>query len=325
MLRGRDGAQLQDGVAVVLQGKPGDVQGLIGVIGGQVILHSDHLNFLGATTRTVSTAEITGIAIPTAHMLNLSGVQEVSFMVDSRHAMGVLSGQMRALANVELVQNGRALISRLSECTLVQWRDVASHTGVVYNELADRVALFASRGGLVSAIGPLLQSGNPDLCRIPCPITDGDNGFWTSVMMKPDPKLVEHADKRRTMRPMVMRWGSANVLTLHETAGSVVMREKGLSASARRLDLESQFNASGYTIIGLQETRREGDRRGRHYYMIGTSASDIGQGGCELWIALKLKPGKNSITVTAQSHRWLAVSVELPNFFCCHRCCTRTT
>ena len=118
------------------------------------------------------------------------------------------------------------------------------------------------------------------------------------------------------MRPMVMRWGSANVLTLHETAGSVVMREKGLSASARRLDLESQFNASGYTIIGLQETRcrREGDRRGRHYCVIGTSASDIGQGGCELSIALKLKPGKNSITVTAQSHRWLAVSVELPNF-----------
>ena len=48
--------------------------------------------------------------------------------------------------------------------------------------------------------------------------------------------------------------------------------------------------------------------------MIGTSASDIGQGGCELWIALKLKPGKNSITVTAQSHRWLAVNVELPKF-----------
>ena len=59
----------------------------------------------------------------------------------------------------------------------MQWRHVASHTGVVYNELADRVALFASRGGLVSAIGPLLQSGNPDLCHIPCPITDGDNGF----------------------------------------------------------------------------------------------------------------------------------------------------
>ena len=38
--------------AVVLQGKPGDVQGLIGVIGGQVILHSDHLHFLGGTTRT---------------------------------------------------------------------------------------------------------------------------------------------------------------------------------------------------------------------------------------------------------------------------------
>ena len=100
-----------------------------------------------------------------------------------------------------------------------------------------------------------------------------------------------------------MRWGSANVLTLHETVGSAVVREKGLSASARRLDLEAQFNASGYRIVGLQETRcrREGDRKGRHYYMIRTAASDIGQGGCELWINLKLKPGKNSITVTAAS------------------------
>ena len=106
----------------------------------------------------MSTAEITGIAFPTAHMLNLSGVQEVSFMFYSRHAMGVLSGQIRALANVKLVQNGRAHISRLSECTLVQWKHVASHTWVVCNELADRVALFANRGGLVSAIGPSLQS-----------------------------------------------------------------------------------------------------------------------------------------------------------------------
>ena len=124
--------------AVLLQGKPGAEQGLIGVVGGQVILHSDHLHFLGANTRTVSTAEITGIAIPAAYLLDLSGLQSISFMVDSRHAVGVLSGQMRALANVELVQNGRALISRLSERTVVQWRHVAAHTGIVYNELADR-------------------------------------------------------------------------------------------------------------------------------------------------------------------------------------------
>ena len=168
MLRGRDGAQLQDVGAVVLQGKPGDVQGLIGVIGGQVTLHSDHLHFLGATTRTVSTAEITGIAIPEAYMLNLRhGLQGVSFI-----------------------------------------------------ELADRVALLASRGGVVSAIGPLLRPINLDVCRIPCPITDEANSFWTRVIMKPDPKLFEHMGKRRTTRPIVMRWGSANVLTLHETVGS---------------------------------------------------------------------------------------------------------
>ena len=42
--------------------------------------------------------------------------------------MGVLSGQIRAHANVELVQNGGALISRLSVCTAVQWWHVVSHT-----------------------------------------------------------------------------------------------------------------------------------------------------------------------------------------------------
>ena len=36
--------------------------------------------------------------------------------------MGVLPGQIRALANEELVQIGRALISRLSECTVMHWR-----------------------------------------------------------------------------------------------------------------------------------------------------------------------------------------------------------
>ena len=149
--------------AVVLQGKPGAEQGLIGVVGGQVVLHRDHLHLLGATTRTVSTAEITGIAVPAAYLRDVCCVQEISFIVDRRHAMGFLSGQMRALANVELVQYGRALISRLSECAAVQWRHVALHTGIVYSELAsDRVAAFASRGGVVSAIGQLPRRETPD-------------------------------------------------------------------------------------------------------------------------------------------------------------------
>ena len=109
-----------------------------------------------------------------------------------------------ALANVELVQNGRALISRLR-------RHVASHTGNVYNELADRVAALASRGGVVSTIGPLPRRETRDASQVPCLVTDEAERFWTSVMMKPDPKLFEHGGKKRTSRPMVMRWGSANV------------------------------------------------------------------------------------------------------------------
>ena len=158
--------------AVVLHGKPGAEQRLIGVVGGQVILNRDHLHFLGATTRTVSTAEITGIAIPAAYLVDVCCGQEIVFMVDSRHAMGVLSGKMRAIANAELVQKGRALISRLSECTVVQWRHVASHAGNVYNELADRVAALASRGAVVSAIGPLPRRETRDASQVPCPVKD---------------------------------------------------------------------------------------------------------------------------------------------------------
>ena len=175
-------------------------------------------------------------------------------MVDSRHAMGVLSGQMRALANAELVQNGRALISCLSGCTVVQWRHVASHTENVYNELADRVAALASRG-IVSAIGPLPRPDTRDASQVPCQVTDEAERFWTSVMMKPDPQLFEQKGKKRTSRPMAMRWGSANVLTLHEGVRSAADREKGLTASARTLDLEAQFNASGYSIVGLQRSQ----------------------------------------------------------------------
>ena len=247
--------------AVVLQGKPGAEQRLIGVMSGQVILNRDHLHFLGATTRTVSTAEITGTAISEAY---LCFVQEIVFMVDSRHAMGVLSRKMRAIANAELVQNGRALISRLSECTVVQWRPVASHAVNVNNELAGGVAALASRGAVVSAIGPLPRRESRGASQAPCPVAGGAERFWTNVMMKPDPKLFVFHGKMRTSRPMVMRWGSANVLTVHEGVGLAADREKGLSASARRLDLEAQFNASGYSIVGLQETRcrRERDRRG---------------------------------------------------------------
>ena len=84
--------------AVVLQGKPGAEQRLIGVVGGQVILNRDHLHFLGATTRMVSTAEITGIAILAAHLVDMC-------CVDSRHAMGVLSGKMRAIARGTFMTN----------------------------------------------------------------------------------------------------------------------------------------------------------------------------------------------------------------------------
>ena len=192
MLRGRDCAQLQDGEPSSCKESQELKKGSLASSVVRVILYREHLHFLGATTRTVSTAEITQQRTCWMHVVCRRFV-----MVESHHAMGVLSAQMKALANVELVQNGRALISRLSECTAVQWRHVASHAGNVYNELAERVAALASRGGVVSAIGPLPRRETRDASQWPCPMIDGAERFWTSVMMKPDPKLFEHKGRKR--------------------------------------------------------------------------------------------------------------------------------
>ena len=48
----------------------------------------------------------------------------------TRVALGTVQ-QLRLHMGMRHPQNGRALISRLSECTVVQWRHVASHTGNV--------------------------------------------------------------------------------------------------------------------------------------------------------------------------------------------------
>ena len=99
LLRSRDGAQLQDGVSTseVLPRARRALQKLLALLSRQ----------------------------RTCWMCALCSI---SSMLDYRHEMGVLSVQMRAHANVGLVQNGRAFTSRLSVCTAVQWWHVASHT-----------------------------------------------------------------------------------------------------------------------------------------------------------------------------------------------------
>ena len=79
--------------------------------------------------------------------------------------------------------------------------------------------------------------------------------------MKPDPKLFQQKGKKRASRPMAMRWGSANVLTLHEGVG--------LAADRGRLDLEAQFNASGIASSGCK--RQDADVK-----EIGEDAINIG-------------------------------------------------
>ena len=76
----------------------------------------------------------------------------------------------------------------------MKWRHVAAHTRFIHNELADRVALIASRGAVVSGVGPLPRPLTSDMTHMPRTITEEAVEFWTDVMMKPDPKFFEQKE-----------------------------------------------------------------------------------------------------------------------------------
>ena len=66
----------------------------------------------------------------------------VRVMTDSSYAIGVLSGSMRAKANVELVESIREEMKRFPDLVFVK---VAGHAGVEWNERADALAREAIR------------------------------------------------------------------------------------------------------------------------------------------------------------------------------------
>ena len=55
--------------------------------------------------------------------------------------------------------------------------------------------------------------------------------------------------------------------------------------------LESSFFEAGYDLVGVQETRirSDVDVKKIQYHILGSSATDAGAHGTQLWIALRLK------------------------------------
>jgi hypothetical protein len=92
---------------------------------------------------------------------------------------------------------------------------------------------------------------------------------------------------------MLATFGTANVMTL----GAAEARENfqhgaGMLVTGKQARLDHEFNLEGLHVVGVQETRIQGnchcDRS--NYKISGSSANAAGQGGVQMWLALKEKP-----------------------------------
>lgn len=68
----------------------------------------------------------------------------VVIVSDSQYAIGVLSGQKRAHANVDLVRRIAELIAEFSD---IRFRRIPGHVGIPENEEVDDLAVRAARSG----------------------------------------------------------------------------------------------------------------------------------------------------------------------------------
>eukprot|EP00973_Karenia_brevis_P015663 2143499-Karenia_brevis.AAC.1 len=65
----------------------------------------------------------------------------------------------------------------------------------------------------------------------------------------------------------------------------------GLLVAGKLHRLERQFHDAGLDIVGIQESRIQGDIdvQKQHFHILGASATKLGQGGCQIWLARHLK------------------------------------
>lgn len=80
---------------------------------------------------------------------------KITVFTDSKYAIGVLSGRMKAVKNTDLIHDIR---QDLLEFTNIEFKWVKGHNGNKWNEVADRLALMASKGPKDSLFVKLFDS-----------------------------------------------------------------------------------------------------------------------------------------------------------------------
>ena len=311
--------------AVLVQTNSQGLDALIGFLGDTVQTHQQHPQYLGARVKTISTAELLAIITTLATVLRAcSKPPELDLLSDSVFSIKVLQRHRRTSSNVELIQCGRALVDHTRRITQVTFQHVKAHSGLLFNEMADRVTDAARKRIRIGATAPCLrpsvagQGQEQKQDHHPThSISSEQVCFWLDIARCTDPKGVSCTRNSDKSSSVEIIFATANVLSLGENLVTR-RRDPGLQISGRGAELDRIFHSTGLQVIGLQECRAKKARRleGDNFYMISEPADARGRGGCELWVAKELKPNKRNVRLLHSEPELLLASLELPKCRC---------
>ena len=106
---------------------------------GPTILDTCHPSFVGASRHTHNVGELTAMLFALSWIAQHTGPGDVVILeYDSDFAAGAIQRRLRVKTNLALVLRARAVFDTVT--AQIQWRKVESHTGLLLNERADRLA-----------------------------------------------------------------------------------------------------------------------------------------------------------------------------------------
>ena len=221
----------------------------------------------------------------------------------------------------------------------VVWTHVRAHTHHPWNEMADRVAKYASMNP--QAVGTCGQwhhwLSDPALLnafqwiwyletmRSSDPTAAPLHGLLLEhtvmpphVSDLPDPENAGHNPQHREVH-IDIKFATANILTLPTNA------DTRCTSIHRQQILMRQFHEARCHIVGLQETRHQHlqDVANPYYHMVGAPANKAGQDGVQLWISKTLPLSEHGLAITSKeikiieaSSTYLIVKVETKDWHC---------
>ena len=190
---------------------------------------------------------------------------------------------------------------------------VYAHTGLLPNELADRIAKFASHLADyhqpipwlhwfdIENIAAIQWIWAVDKMKQQDPTLPMLNGHMLRIPLTTQSTSTSkgHADNQSldacadAVRCFTMRLATANVMTLMDSCS-----QGQHLIGARQLSLMQQFYEASCHIVAIQETRHKRiNQNNEWYHVLGHPATPRGQAGIQVWVAKTLKFGSATISL----------------------------